>query len=831
MNLATASKIAARELRAAPGKFLFVIVAVAIGVAALCGVKGFGSAVRSMLLKNEKQLIAADVQAQVFRAPSAEQVAAVEKVAKNFGSMTRVTEVVSMSASSHSPVPQLVSVKAVDPAAYPYYGHLRLAPQRPLSELLANDASVVVTPELLIRMKAHAGDAIRLGGREYRIAGELLSEPDRLASGFGPGMRVLVSRAGLDRSGLVQFGARGAQRFLFRLKPGADLDRLKAQLKPLFPRVFITDYREGSPVVARALDSTTTFLSLVSLIALIVGSLGVAMATHSHLQQHMDTIAVMKAIGARANQVIRIYLLQTLWLGAAGALIGIAVGALIQKAFPILLQQIFAFLPGVSYSWAFAAQGMCLGLLSTVLFTLPPLENVRNIRPNLVLRRNMDDASAEKAWRRVRGGFLGLLILAGFGGIAIWVSGSWRMGAYFIAGLAASVFVLGLISGLLLFVLRRVVRLASRQLPAALRHGFANLYRPGNQARAVLVALGVGVMFTLLTFLLQQTVLREVRSEGPGRSGNVFLLDVRNPTEVGRMISAQPGVEGKVSFIGGVAGRMIPKHPGSETSYENMRIATVDAMPDGLRLKQGRWWAANTSTPQFAISERMRNEYHLKLRDNVNFQVAGQTMSAPVVAVFDREPRSPTRFDFVLPNTAMKSSPVVYYGAVRVDPGKIPPLEEALFDKFPTVTVMNLADVFARIQEAVDQVALVIRFVAAFAIVAGLIILCASIAGTRYARIREVAILKTVGGTRRKIISIFSTEFFILGAVSGAVGGLLANIFARVVSQKFLDATFQFDWVSWLGAIAGTAVLASLAGWIPSAGILSKRPLEVLRDE
>jgi putative ABC transport system permease protein len=168
---------------------------------------------------------------------------------------------------------------------------------------------------------------------------------------------------------------------------------------------------------------------------------------------------------------------------------------------------------------------------------------------------------------------------------------------------------------------------------------------------------------------------------------------------------------------------------------------------------------------------------------------------------------------------------------VRVDPARIPEVEEALFERFPTVTVMNLADVLTRIQEAVDQVALVIRFLAAFAILAGIIILSSSIAGTRYRRIREVAVLKALGASKRRIKGIFSVEFSVLGAVAGLVGGILANVFTRIISDRFINAHFEFDWTSLLVVVLATAVLANLAGWLASARILDQRPLEVLRSE
>ena len=209
-------------------------------------------------------------------------------------------------------------------------------------------------------------------------------------------MRVLMSRGALERSGLIQFGSRAAQRFLFKLKLGVKFDSVKADIQGTFHRVFITDYRDGSPVVGKALEITTTFLSLISLIALIVGALGVAMAMYSHLQQRMDTIAVMKAVGARASQVMQIYLIQTLWLGLAGGVIGVAIGALVQKSFPWLIQRVFALLPKVPWDWTFSLQGLSLGILATLLFTLPPLLSIRNVRPSLVFRRDMSDASARE---------------------------------------------------------------------------------------------------------------------------------------------------------------------------------------------------------------------------------------------------------------------------------------------------------------------------------------------------------------------------------------------------------------------------------------------------
>ena len=844
MFLGTASRIAWRELRVSPGKFLFVVFAVAVGVAALSGVKGFGYAFKGMLSRNAKQLIASDLQAQVYQQPPADEMAKMMALGSRYGVMTRVTETESMAASAKDGIPQMISIKAVDPKLFPFYGALGLRPAEPLANLLKDDSSVVVTPELLMRLRVSPGDAIRLGGQDYWIRGVLLTEPDRLASGFRPGMRVLMSREGLARSGLIQFGSRAAERFLFKLKPGADLDAAKADIKGAVRRIFITDYKDGSPIVGKAIDATTTFLSLISLIALIVGSLGVAMAMYSHLQQRMDTIAVMKAVGARASQVIQIYMVQTLWLGLSGGLIGISLGAIVQKSFPWLIQRVFALLPDVPWDWSFSLQGLSVGVLGTLLFTLPPLLAIRNIRPSLVLRRNMSDAALEsrKHWKdKIPGWLGGVGIVGGFFLITAWLSGSWLMSFYFIAALSVSILLLAGIAALLLWVLRLLVRRFHQSLPLALRHGFANLYRPGNQARSVLVALGIGVMFTTATYLLQRTVLREVGGEGPGRQGNLFLLDIRDSSQVGALLKDEPGVQSPLQLVGYVVSRVLDKNgvaaanlPLSATRKDQLqtaRLTSADRLPDGLTVLKGQWWKAGEAKPQLAVSEQDARDFQIHLGDDVKFQVAGRPVEARVVAVFKREDRSPVRYDLVFPELALKGFPVVYYGAVHVDPNKIPQVERAIFEKFPTITVMNLADVLARIQEAVDQVALVIRFLALFAIAAGVIILCSSIAGTRYRRVREVAVLKTLGATRNRIISIFSIEFSILGAIGGLVGGVLANLLTRILCDKFLDMKFEFDPISLFVVVAGTALLANLAGWVASARILDQRPLEVLRGE
>jgi putative ABC transport system permease protein len=343
----TALRIAWREGRAAKGKFLFVALAVAAGVASITGVRGFSEAFRGMLLREARTLMAADMTVRTFEAPNAPQLAVLEDLERRGIVMTRITETVSMISAPGAQDPLLVSVKAVDPAVYPFYGQIRTTPAGSLGGMLTPDG-MAVSEDLLLRLNLAVGDRVKLGEEEYRIAAVVTMEPDRMTGSLNVGPRVMLSREGLERSGLMAPGSRASQRFLFRLPAaGPDVAQVRLILKRAFPESMIADYRETHPLITRGLNRATTFLGLVSLVSLIVGALGVATAMHSHLQQRMDSIAVMKCLGARSSQIIRIYVVQTLLLGLAGSLAGIALGLAVQAAFPALVARYFPLRPGI----------------------------------------------------------------------------------------------------------------------------------------------------------------------------------------------------------------------------------------------------------------------------------------------------------------------------------------------------------------------------------------------------------------------------------------------------------------------------------------------------
>ena len=447
-QLRTFSSIAWRESRASAAKFTFVILAVALGVASLTGVRGFSRAFQSVLLREARTLMAADLSVRVFALPSPVQTAAMEKMETQGIRRTWVTETITMASASPDLPPVLVSVKAVDPKAYPFYGEVKLSPVGDIKTALTAD-TCAVSEDLLLRLHLNPGDSLRIGGQSFHIIGKTESEPDRMSGSLNVGPRILMSRDALQRAGLLIPGSRASERFLFRLPQQSNVEQVRAELKRQFPEALITDFRQTNPAIEQGLERATTFLSLVSLIALIVGALGVATAIRAHLAQKMDSIAVMKCLGARSWQIVSIYVIQTAGLGLAGGLIGVLFGLAVQRAFPIFISRYFSVSADVPWDFATAGQGIAIAMLCTLLFTLPPLLSVKHIRPGLIFRREMSEAGPAKPWgeklRDWRDSILATLaILAGIGAVAAWLSSSAQMGAWFVAGLAGSVAALSL---------------------------------------------------------------------------------------------------------------------------------------------------------------------------------------------------------------------------------------------------------------------------------------------------------------------------------------------------------------------------------------------------
>jgi putative ABC transport system permease protein len=898
-------------MRASKAKFGFVLLSVAIGVAALTGVRGFSQAFQKALLGDARSLMAGDLSARLFRLTTpkeTEQLDALKGVER-----TTVTETVSMASVAGDPVPLLVSLKAVDPLKYPFYGHVVLSPGGNLRDVLTDDTTVV-DENLLVRLNAKVGDHLKIGNGVFRIAAVIVREPDRMSAGVGLGPRVMITRKALQKAGLLGLGSRATERYLFRLDdPKQEIAGVREKLEKVLPDALITDFRETNPALTNGLDHATGLLSLICLVAMVLGAIGVGMAMRAHLQQRIEVLAIMKSMGATSSDILRIYLLQTVFLGLAGGLIGVLLGLGVEYAFPTLLGSLLPLRPGLAVAVRPMTLALATGILTTILFCLPPLLDVRHVRPIAVLRRVVEETSEGTAWSsalkpgpvqrllwgltmltglallgvwvigRVRhhphawalGGlaldfvamlaviFYGwwwpkvrerklqwasvLVIVAGLAGIATALSDSWMIGKWFAAGLAAVlVVILGLSAGLLRG-LRAFLAKTRLHLPSSLRHGLANLYRPGNQSAAVLAALGTGVMLILTVYLMQSAVVREMRSEVAPGTPNIFLVDIA-PEEIAgvkSLLSKQPGVKGELETIPVISSHMVSI---DGTSVENLNVKNYpkrllrsvsltwsQGEPKGTKILEGKWWTksddSGSGAADLAVVQYVADRLHLHVGSQIVFEVSDRKITARVGAIYRVDGGDAfARSEFILAPKQIEDIPATWYGAIHFAPADIGMMERSLFAAYPTITVISLADILQTIQDVLGHITLVIRFLAGFSILAGAVILASSIASTRFRRIREVVVLKTLGATRSRIAQVFSVEFAVLGLLAGVVGAIFANLLARVLLHR-MQVTFHLDWRGTLFTVVATALLAVVTGWVASYRLLGQKPLEVLREE
>lgn len=858
-----AAAIGWRDLKSAPGKFGFVMLSVAVGVAALVGVRGLSDSFRTTLSGQARSLMAGDLSARILHPPTAEELSKVAAILKQgrvgTGSSgirsTWVTETISMVSVPPDPVPLLVSLKAVDPSEYPYYGTAELEPAMSLAQALEGD-SAVVADEFLIRMNAKVGDTLRLGGRDFKIAAVLQQEPDRITAGAGLGPRVMISQAALARTGLVAPGSRVSERLLVKLpeeaagghSAEAEAAAVRSELESALPDAQVMDFREGNPALTRGLDNATAILSLICLVAMVLGAIGVAMAMHAHLEQRMDMLAILKAVGAGSGDLLRIFLLQTLGLGLVGGVVGVAAGLGVMVALPAAFGNLVPIHVVLNFPWQSVLAGLGTGLLTTLLFCLPPLLDVRAVRPVLVLRRLVESGPEgfrgwlAKWWaRRLQLG-IAALVVAALGGIAWALSDSAKVGSVFAAMFAVALVVLLALAAGALWLVRFLLDRVRLRLPSSLRHGLANLYRPGNQSAAVLAALGTGVMLILSVYLMQAQVLRELKETASPKLPNIFLVDVTKDEVAGvrdffehqkgvqQQLDLMPVVPGRfVSINGQLVSEMQGKHY-PRRMLENAELTWADAPLEGDTVTEGAWWKGGNAA-ELAVRDGAAKRLNLSVGSAVELEIGGVARTLKVSAIYRADGQHlGGRVEFVLPSGQLKDQPATWYGGVHMDPKQVAAMERALFAAYPTITVINVADVLVRIESVVDQITFVVRLLAGFSILAGLMILASSIASTRFRRMQEAVVLKTLGATRMRIVRTFSVEFSVLGLLAGAVGVVFANLLTRVLLHR-LEVAFHIEWGATAIALVGTAVLATATGWIASYRILGLRPLQVLREE
>lgn len=834
-----------REFRRAYGRLMFFVICLAIGVAAVVAVAGLSSSLDEGIRSEARRLLAADLVVASHRPLPAELGTALEAFPGAERTDTRefFTMVASPDAEGAPGASQLVGLKVVD-GTYPFYGTLRLSPDRPLGELL-DSTSTVVAPEVLARLGLRLGERLRIGGEDFLITGKVLSEPDRISFTLALGPRIFLSGEGLERTGLEGFGSRITYRALVKL-PGVstarEVETVAERLTKALPEagyLRIETYSEAQPRLRNGLKRLSRFLGLVALLSLLIGGIGVAQTVRAWLATRMDSIAILKCLGFRPREVLAVYFGQTILLGLLGSLAGAAAGTLLHTLILQALGEVVP--PDLVRSWQpFAIlRGFLLGMAVTVLFGFPALAKVLRVPPLRVLRR---DAQPLPSQRGLRWG-TGCVLLGGIFAIALVQTGSPVLAGQFTGGVVAVVAALALAAQA---VIRMVARLPRGFTRVWVRHGLAALARPDAQTMGGIIALGLGVLVVLGMYLVESGLSRQLDTELPKDVPTAFLVDIQPdqwPGVTGLLeragadrIDSVPVVMARLTAINGRGVQaLVAERP--DTGREKwvltreQRLTYMETLPQDNVVVKGAF-SKDPDRAEISIEKDFAEDLGIDTGDTLSFNVQGIPLNLTVTSIRTVEWRTfGINFFLVVEPGLLEEAPQNRLAAVHIPPENEQRFQDALAANFPNVTFLKVREILEKIVSVLGRVGLAVRALGGFTVLAGIAILGGAVSASSARRGREVALLKTLGMTTWGIIGVFAVEYALIGLVAGVIGACGAVILAFAVLTKGMDVEWAFRPAPFAATVLGNVLLTVIAGLAASLHALRRPPAEVLRGE
>ncbi len=839
--------LAFAETRGAGKRFLFFVICLAIGVGAVMTIKSVSDIMEQAILGESKSLLAADIEIKSSW-PQSEADRIYQKSALPESEFQFLREVHAMARFPDTRGERngalLVELKSVPTEAplYPFYGILKTKPARPLPDLLSGTGALV-EPNFLLKTKLKVGDTFQLGSVAARINGVIEGEPDRISLAFSMGPRVIVSNATLDQSQLIAPGSRIRYKTLVHLPRDADpeqaVDRLTFGLKD--KGISIRTYRDMESNLTSSVDRMGKYLGSVGVIALLMGGIGIAMIIRTFMAQKLDTIAILNCLGATSRTVFRVYLLQAVLLGLTGSGLGVAIGYALQYLLPAEMSSLLniQFEPG--FLWVPAAQSLSLGMGTTLLFTVWPLIRAVQTRPLRLFRHIAEEEELSKGSRRGRW-IMGTLFALGLAAIIFWQAESIKRGLIFLVALVVSAGLLAGISALLLKTLRTLP--PSKRMTR--RYGFANLYRPNNQAVSIITALGIGIMLVLSIRLVQMDMIAMLNKNTDIKPPNFFFIDIqRGQNTTFEKVVRQTAPDAKLELTPLVRSRLysIDDRKMENWQYKNKHeeewfitrefvLTYMDNEPprDNTIVK-GRWWnKEEAQLSQVSLEEDAARRLGAKLGSKLTVDIQGIPVTAEVTSIRKVSWRNiRTNFYMIFSPGALAQAPVTYVGSVSLEPEKEMALQTAVVNALPNITALSTRDIVNTVESVVNKLLTLVDFMSGFAIVSGLFILSGAIASTKFRRLKESAILKTLGAKRSVVASILGYEYAMLGVIAATIGVLLSSGLSWAVMEYIVKS----DWHLRIGplgwALLTAVLLTTVTGIASSLDVLRNKPIQTLR--
>ncbi|MCZ8354361.1 MAG: FtsX-like permease family protein [Cyclobacteriaceae bacterium] len=839
LNDAWVWKMAWRDARHNFSRLFLFLAALVTGIAAVVALDSFNQSVQDDIENNAKELLGADLvlnsnksfDSEIFSVIDTTQVAVAGEV-----------ELTSMVLFKNSGQTRLIRLLALQ-GDFPFYGELKTLPEDAYQKVKQGNF-VILDETLATQYEVSSGDSVKIGNIYLPVAGVVTKIPGGggLSATFAP--TVYMSVANIQATGLIQFGSRVNYSIYIKTKDEKEAITLQKNLESIAKR-----YSYGFETVqgrkdglGAGFESVYRFFSLLAIVALLLGCIGVASAVHIYAKEKREEVAILRCLGSTGWQAFSIYFIQIALLGIIGSMIGATVGVLIQQSIPYFLSEYLPVDAAWTVSWSSIWLGIVLGFVVSVLFSLLPLVNIRFVPPLAVLRTNQDFINRFSKLRLTAWMLIVLfpLLFTWWQTKNIWIA---------FAFISALLVVFLLLSGLAWILLKLLKKFFPSRASFAFRLGVSSLFRPNNQTQLLLVSIGMGAFLIATLNVVEESMLAQVEFAGNENQANTILFDIQPEQKEGviqlmkdhqlPVLQVVPIVTCRIQSLKNIdAEKLLADTTDSIPSWainREYRVTYRDTLTKAEKMVKGKIQFFNDTTQiaHVTISEGMHENLKLDIGDSLVFNVQGVPIQTIISGIRKVEwSNDPPNFIFVFPAGVLEQAPQIFVNTTKViDDAKANVFQRELVTSYPNVSLVDLRLILGTIRQLFDKLGLVVRFLALFSIITGLIVLAGAVINSKYARLKENVLLRTLGARAAFINKITLVEYFYLGCLAASTGVCLSLLSGYLLTQFFFKISFAFNGME-LGIILMIIVfLTMLIGWINLRNLLSTPPLQVLRKE
>jgi len=830
-------KMAWRDGKASLSRLFLFMASIILGIAAVVAIQLFSTNLKDNIQKQSKSLMGADFIIDSRKKPSEK----VQKIIDSLGADASEVNFVSMAAFPKNEGTKLVKVRAMK-GAFPFYGKLSTLPEN-ASASYQELGGALVDATLLLQYNIKPGDSIKLGKVTFPIIGALKSIPGSTAISSSVAPTVLIPFRYLEKTELLQLGSRTEYQYFFKA-PEMDLELLDKKIDPILDNenADLDTHTNTSRNLGRRYDNVGRFLNLVAFIALLLGCIGIASSVHIYIKEKLKNVAVLKCLGASRKQSFYIYLIQIVSIGAIGGIVGAAIGTSLQYAFPYILKEFLPFSVEISITWPPIVMGITLGIFMSVLFALLPLLGTWYVSPLEVLRGQEDNQQKPKAAKLI----VGLTILFFIFLFSFWMLKSVINGLVFTIGIFIT---FAIVAGISSLFIKLIKKFFPNSWGFTSRQSLLNLFRPNNQTMVLILAIGLGTFLISTLYFTKDILLSKTTLDNKKTDANIILMDVQSSQEQAlvdnfktqgiEIIDNIPIITMRMHSLKGKLANDIRKDTTVKMRRwmlnREFRVTYRDKLAETEELVAGEF-IGNTNGEQpvpISISESIARDANLSIGDKVTFNIQGVLMDTKVSSIRKVDWGSmQVNFLILFPKGVLENAPQfnVITSYVPTEESSAA-LQRYLVKNFPNITILDLRQVFTIVEDILNKVSWIINFMAFFSIITGFIVLIGSVRNSKYQRIKESVLLRTLGAKSKQILHITALEYIYLGVLGSLTGILLSLIGSQFLATLLFKEPFTPSGIPFLVFLPSITILVVVIGLSNIKTVLQSPPLEVLRKE